>query len=390
MLGTAAVGSAAVGLGAVAAVPAGAQAPAPQVILYGDSISAQVEPYFNQFASDAGRATVVDHVYPGTAPCNWLPQMLADASSGTTAVAVLQFSGDDFGCESEPVGTPAYYQTYQQQVTEAAQAFAAAGAHTFLIGYPISFSEVETQEADWDELNQVYAGIAASVPDTTFVNAGASVEADGGRFAWTLPCLSGEPYCGPGGKNVVREDDGGHFCPLDPNDGVNCGDYASGSIRFAEAMARPVTQFLTAGSAPDYEGPALPAAGTLPEMAPGQVDPYVDLYDELGWGASLASVGSLESLDHRYTVRLQRDGNLVLYGPHGSVWSTGTAGSGADSLVMQTDGNVVLSGRRGVVWSSGTADTGSFVLCLQDDGQLVLYNAHGPTWSSGPPATPGA
>jgi hypothetical protein len=48
----------------------------------------------------------------------------------------------------------------------------------------------------------------------------------------------------------------------------------------------------------------------------------------------------------------QSDSNVVLYGPSGAVWSTGTWGTSANLLVLQTDGNLVLYGPSGAVWSS--------------------------------------
>ncbi|MCW2527451.1 MAG: hypothetical protein JWM76_2311 [Pseudonocardiales bacterium] len=60
-------------------------------------------------------------------------------------------------------------------------------------------------------------------------------------------------------------------------------------------------------------------------------------------------------------------------------------GPGPYSLWMQTDGNLVAYAARGVVWSSGTAGTGAdnrFV--IQDDGNLVVYTGSGvPVWASG-------
>ncbi|GAA4035219.1 hypothetical protein GCM10023063_19520 [Arthrobacter methylotrophus] len=83
---------------------------------------------------------------------------------------------------------------------------------------------------------------------------------------------------------------------------------------------------------------------------------------------------------------MQGDGNLVLYGPSGALWSTSTHGAG-NWAVMQGDGNLVVytSGGR-AVWNSGTDRMGPSSLQVQNDGNLVIYKDGYPTWSrdSGP------
>jgi hypothetical protein len=93
-----------------------------------------------------------------------------------------------------------------------------------------------------------------------------------------------------------------------------------------------------------------------------------------GWAMSIGS----------FSVTFQSDGNLVVYGPSGATWSSGTSGSGATSMSVQTDGNIVLYGPRGAVWSTRTSGTGSGnQLVLQGNGALVVYTSGGSqVWSS--------
>jgi hypothetical protein len=383
-VGTATVAAAmAVGLSACQLSP-------PEVIIYGDSMSVpnQAGSSFDYFVTANGQAQVVTNVFPGTTPCTWSPQMQSDARSGVMSVAVLEFVGSNDGCDGYPFESPTYYQAYQQQVTDIAQTFSSAGVHTFLIGYPVPYSAVGAADPNWDHLNEIYAQVAANVANTTFVNAGGSVEV-GGQFAWTLPCLYFESSCGPGGQNPVRAADGFHFCPLSTNVPA-CGDYASGGLRFGLAEASAVNQFLSTGSAPTYEGPPLPPSGTAPTLAPGQANPYTGVNDELPAGSALGIGGTLRSLDGRHSGVLQGDGNFVVYGPSGPVWATNTTGTGATTLVMQTDGNLVLYAGPQPVWASGTPGSGSDALALQNDGSLVVfgpetpYGPAGPAWSSPP------
>ncbi|MFC7530958.1 hypothetical protein ACFQV6_20000 [Actinoplanes sp. GCM10030250] len=59
----------------------------------------------------------------------------------------------------------------------------------------------------------------------------------------------------------------------------------------------------------------------------------------------------------------QGDGNLVVYagsptgGPVRPLWASDTGGRGAGELVMQNDGNLVLYGPGGPTWSTGTDNT---------------------------------
>ena len=81
---------------------------------------------------------------------------------------------------------------------------------------------------------------------------------------------------------------------------------------------------------------------------------------------------------------MQGDGNLVLYGPAGWTWQSGTSGTGANQLVVQTDGNLVLyNAAMSPVWFTRTDGRGPGFLQVQDDGNLVLYTAAGHwTWQT--------
>ncbi|HMG65480.1 MAG TPA: hypothetical protein VK599_21240, partial [Streptosporangiaceae bacterium] len=90
----------------------------------------------------------------------------------------------------------------------------------------------------------------------------------------------------------------------------------------------------------------------------------------------IASGDEVVSPSRNYELRMQADGNLVLY-PAGSakpVWATGTASPGAFAQ-MQGDGNfVVYSPADKALWSSGTGSPGSF-LQVQADGNVVVYDS---------------
>ena len=377
MAGALAVSGVALGISAIQ--PSAAQA-APRVILYGDSLSAQSGPYILQDLTAHGQARAQVDAWAGTAPCNWLPQMLEDARTKPMAAAMIEFSGNNFGCMDYPANSQAFYNAYRQQVTEAVRSFVARGIHVFLIGYPLSLKAVHEANTQWDRLNEIYAEMATTIPDTTYVNAGAAI-APNGQFTWTLPCRPVEPSCAPDDQVIVRADDGTHFCPQQAGNGSQCLDYSSGASRFAGAMTAPVHQFLAGEPVGTYVGAPLPAPNTTPIMASGQsATPYASTNDALTPGQILAANQSIESLSGHFRATLEPSGNLVISGASGPVWSSQTAGSGANALAMQPNGNVVLYAGIRPVWSTNTAGTEANYLGLQDNGQLALYNFNTLYW----------
>src|SRR4051812_48794527 len=64
--------------------------------------------------------------------------------------------------------------------------------------------------------------------------------------------------------------------------------------------------------------------------------------DRLPPNQTLAKTGFLTSPDGRFTVVLQEDSNLVLYGPgHTAIWASNTVGRPVSKVTMQSDGNLV-------------------------------------------------
>ncbi len=119
---------------------------------------------------------------------------------------------------------------------------------------------------------------------------------------------------------------------------------------------------------PAFEVPGFVRPAVLDRLRPGE---------GLGRGERIASGNS------RFTLILQEDGNLVLYGPDRALWATGTDGREGRAAIMQPDGNLVLYGPQGPLWASGTAGRAVAELVVQDDGNLVLYGPAPP-----PPPVP--
>jgi hypothetical protein len=99
--------------------------------------------------------------------------------------------------------------------------------------------------------------------------------------------------------------------------------------------------------------------------------------DHLTSGQTLSAGQALISSNVQYTLVMQGDGNLVLYGNNMKpLWYSATSGTGANRVVMQGDGNLVIyTSTNRAVWASTTSGQGASHLDLQDDGNLVLYNS---------------
>ncbi|MGW7313558.1 hypothetical protein [Streptomyces sp. NPDC054865] len=85
----------------------------------------------------------------------------------------------------------------------------------------------------------------------------------------------------------------------------------------------------------------------------------------------------------RTVLRVQGDGNFVLYKDGNPVWQAPDVWPRAETAVMQEDGNFVVYDRSGnPVWAAGTWNRGRY-LAVQDDGNVVVYDGGGrPVWAT--------
>jgi len=106
--------------------------------------------------------------------------------------------------------------------------------------------------------------------------------------------------------------------------------------------------------------------------------------NQLTAGQALIVGASLHSASGRYSLVMQEDGNLALYGQSGNLWHTATNGNPSAHAVLQGDGNFVIYGPVGqVYWHAATNGHPGAVLVLQDDGNLVIYQGSTAIWNSG-------
>jgi hypothetical protein len=83
----------------------------------------------------------------------------------------------------------------------------------------------------------------------------------------------------------------------------------------------------------------------------------------------------LRSPQRAYTLAMQLDGNLVLYGPGGALWTPGVPLLPGSRAIMQGDGNFVIypPGDGPAEWSIQRGGYADGWLQVQDDGNLVVY-----------------
>jgi nucleoid-associated protein YgaU len=119
--------------------------------------------------------------------------------------------------------------------------------------------------------------------------------------------------------------------------------------------------------------------------------------DKLDGGGELIRGQALKSPNGRFELKMQQDGNVVLYDETRPIWATNTQHDGAERLAMQDDGNFVVYAKKKPVWSSETPGNQGASLKLQDDGNLVVYPQSAsskPLWASNtftaPPVTAAA
>jgi hypothetical protein len=92
----------------------------------------------------------------------------------------------------------------------------------------------------------------------------------------------------------------------------------------------------------------------------------------------------ISSLNGRYQLIYQWDGNLVLYDGASPLWASGTYGSPAGVCIMQEDGNLVIYiPDNQPIWASNTDGYPGSKLIVQDDGNVVIYTPEGaPLWAT--------
>jgi hypothetical protein len=116
--------------------------------------------------------------------------------------------------------------------------------------------------------------------------------------------------------------------------------------------------------------------------------------DKLNSGERLNGEQSLFSPDGFCELKMQGDGNLVLYqirtDPNDTqlprvpfaMWSSKTNNRPGATVVMQEDGNLVIYLSNSPLWATKTEGNPGSHLKVQDDGNVVIYKGSSPIWST--------
>jgi peptidoglycan hydrolase-like protein with peptidoglycan-binding domain len=131
--------------------------------------------------------------------------------------------------------------------------------------------------------------------------------------------------------------------------------------------------------------PVTAGASTSARRAASAPSAKPDVFATLPSGATLFDGQSLVSANGRFSLDMQGDGNLVLYGAGLVLWDSGTVHAAPDYAILQSDGNLVIYQGHRPLWSSGSDQPtrGVYSLTVQNDGNVVLYSpANKPLWNT--------
>lgn len=134
------------------------------------------------------------------------------------------------------------------------------------------------------------------------------------------------------------------------------------------AVLQPEFRSAVLSGAVSMTEPPVLKTPVLPPVGCGRIDAGQGLYPDQ----------SVFSCDGRFQLRMQADGNLVLYQGATAIWATstnGTAWAGVQ-LLMQGDGNLRMLNSAGITsFETRTAGNSGAFLGIQTDGNVVLYTS---------------
>lgn len=211
----------------------------PHVIIYGDSLVTQAEPYLT-LVSPALGLEVEARALGGTAPCDFLAPLKDDLTADRANLVVWAFSGNSIGsCMVDADGAvltgDAVWDRYRTDTTTAIEAAKESGVPFVLASPPAPALPGDP----WEQLDTVYREIAAEYPSVLYADAGVAISPVG-EFIATQRCLPFElripvarDACGGGDGEITVRGSDGHFCPEPSTTGLECPTYSSGAMRYA-------------------------------------------------------------------------------------------------------------------------------------------------------------
>jgi hypothetical protein len=114
--------------------------------------------------------------------------------------------------------------------------------------------------------------------------------------------------------------------------------------------------------------------------------PALGTVNTLCVGETLEINRSLYSENGKYQVKMQSDGNLVIYSGATAIWQSGTSGLGYARLRLESTNvlSVYLYDQNKVAWKTAASTRPALGLVMQNDGNLVMYDtSKASMWQSG-------
>ena len=242
-----------------------AKAEEPLVLVYGDSLLYEAQPFAEQLLREVGHVEFHVGGFGGAATCDFQPLFEQDAAKYHPVAVVLAFSGNAISpCMRNPDGSFVDHQEwlrrYREDTIKAIVTFRPGSPQIWLGTAPISKGQEDAHDYGVHELANMFRQFAADNPRVHVAESGAAVMYNGTQYARWLPCLASEP-CQGGvdiwGRpvNFVRNQwDGAHFCPGPFPIVERCPIYSSGAMRFAGGLLIPVLQSLGRFDPPRAQG----------------------------------------------------------------------------------------------------------------------------------------
>ena len=237
-------------------IPLKSTAPKPlRVEVWGDSFTAQAQPYIDFYLNLSRKAKVVVHAYGATATCDWFSDMYSETNPQNPAgfhpqVAIVQFAGDAFTrCMHQKNGVAysgqALVNKYSADSRYAIGIFAQRNIPVYFMSTPLTLYQSKLYTG-LSPIGQMLRQLPARFPAKNLVRYldGANPLELNGKFTWALPCLPWEKCTGRWANGtrtvIVREPDGVHFCPVAERPNIFgirvCPVPMPGAARFALTM----------------------------------------------------------------------------------------------------------------------------------------------------------
>jgi hypothetical protein len=220
----------------------------------------------SQARADFGRSyAVVDRSVPGTAPCDWVPELSSDLASyqpSVVVVATAGYTGAPSQCETAAQDSSQMLADYQRDLATFAQDVTATSAQLVFVEDPPFLDPgryASGVQIDADEVSLAYASPHVSV----YTSARKAMSTATNDYVAYAKCSKETVAqgCDPSThlvaiRTVTGPDVGVNLCP----DGViapsGCDEYSSGEVRFGKyletAAERPNALYGTSPATPRF------------------------------------------------------------------------------------------------------------------------------------------